>query len=64
MVKIDNILGQECVNEYGVPQAGNVLGTILFVLYINLISDLNLDGLVVLMLMTPAFFSPTRLGKE
>jgi len=46
MVRINDITGQVGSIEYGVPQ-GSVLGSILFLLYINAVSDLIIDGLVV-----------------
>jgi len=45
MVRINDITGQVGSIEYGVPQ-GSVLGSILFLLYINAVSDLIIDGLL------------------
>jgi retron-type reverse transcriptase len=44
-IKINNVISQDKFMEYGVLQ-GNVLGPIFFILYINSICDLNLDGLI------------------
>jgi len=49
MVIINNIIDPEGVVEYRVPQGSvTVLGPILFLSYINLVSDFRFDGLVVL----------------
>lgn len=45
-VTINGFLSKEKIIKYRVPQ-GNVLGPILFFLYINYISNLKLDGSVV-----------------
>lgn len=41
------VTGQESIIGYGSVPPGCVLNSILFILYINLFSDLNVDGLVV-----------------
>lgn len=43
MVKLNDVMSNVSFIEYGVPQ-GNVLDPILFILYINTLCDLNING--------------------
>lgn len=47
MFRMNYVTGLESVIGYGSVPPGCVLNPILFILYINLFSDLNVDGLVV-----------------
>jgi len=46
IVKTNGVNGNMCEINYGLPR-GSLLGTILFILYINEICDINIEGSIV-----------------